>query len=177
MFDVRSLYLISILCPFAFDGRTHRFAPTGPVFKSRLKVVTLTVFFLHPATGRDKSLHYRVGSKNGHVGQGFSPAEPLSLPLQSSTFLVSPGHRPQSTDYQGFRPPASGTLSSDVRPPNRPLRSRRQGRQEDLFLSNRVAASLNGLTGRLRFDKTFDPAGSQILNMVKSFATFAPLRL
>jgi hypothetical protein len=31
-----------------------------------------------------------------------------------------------------------------------------------IFLSNRVTASLEELTGSLRFDKTFDPAGSYI---------------
>jgi hypothetical protein len=34
--------------------------------------------------------------------------------------------------------------------------------KEDLFLSNRVTASIKGATGRLRFDKTFNPAGNQI---------------
>jgi hypothetical protein len=32
--------------------------------------------------GRDKSLHYMVGSRNGQVGQGFSPAG-RSIPYQN----------------------------------------------------------------------------------------------
>jgi len=34
------------------------------------------LWFCPPSSGRDKSLHYVVDTKNGHVTQGFSPAEP-----------------------------------------------------------------------------------------------------
>ena len=44
----------------------------------------------NPAIGRDKSLHYMVGSKNGHVGQGFSPASFDFRPLASGPLIFSP---------------------------------------------------------------------------------------
>ena len=34
---------------------------------------------MHPVLGRDKSLRYIVDSRDGLVGQGFSPAEPSDL--------------------------------------------------------------------------------------------------
>jgi hypothetical protein len=38
-------------------------------------------------------------SKPGNVGQGFSPAEPLSLPLKSSTFHLLPFSYHLATDH------------------------------------------------------------------------------
>jgi hypothetical protein len=56
--------------------------------------------------------------------------------------------------------------------PNRPLRSRHQGRQEDLF--GRIGELPNKNNGSLRFDKIFDPAGSLIPpNCEKTFAILA----
>ena len=69
----------------------------------------------NPAIGRDKSLHYMVGSKNGHVGQGFSPAEPPAsdfwpLALQPSTFFIL-----QLMPFKLGVPNSLPNLSVDVR--------------------------------------------------------------
>jgi len=48
---------------------------------------------------------------------------------------------------------------------NRPLRSRCQGRQEDLLSSNQITAKLKGPNGSLRFDKTFDRAYNHIYSI------------
>ena len=93
--------------------------------KSRLKVVTLTVFFLRPAIGRDKSLLYMVGSKNGHVGQGFSPAGHLTSPpfpllseVPSAAVLgfgsLSSGRQWANTQVRPYKLPAAGPPSSGL---------------------------------------------------------------
>jgi hypothetical protein len=49
-----------------------------------------SVFAFRPANGRDKSLHYMVGSRNRHVVQGFSPASFDFRPLASGPLILSP---------------------------------------------------------------------------------------
>ena len=44
-----------------------------------IKSCHVDVYYLEPASGRDKSLHYAVDTKNGHVVQGFSPATSVLL--------------------------------------------------------------------------------------------------
>ena len=69
----------------------------------------LLLFTLHPATGRDKSLHYMVGSRNGHVGQGFSPASFDFRPLTSDLLTFC-----SSALLPDLCPPISGALTSDT---------------------------------------------------------------
>jgi hypothetical protein len=57
----------------------------------------LLFFTLRPNIGRDKSLRYIVGSKNGHVGQGFSPASFDFWPLTSGPLIFWP--LVSATDY------------------------------------------------------------------------------
>ena len=54
-----------------------------------IKICHFDVYYLQPASGRDKSLRYIAVSKNGHVGQGFSP-ESSSGSLHLTPFTAYP---------------------------------------------------------------------------------------
>ena len=64
--------------------------------------------------GRDKSLDYMVGSRNGHVGQGFSPASFDFRPLASGPLIFSPSDLLLSSVFCGSVRPLSSVLCSSV---------------------------------------------------------------
>jgi hypothetical protein len=73
----------------------------------------------------------------------------------------------------GLQVARATVLRSLTKPPT----SLKALRTPSIFLSNRMPASLEVLTGILRFDKTFNPAVSHIhFHMMKRFAIFAPWR-
>ena len=64
-----------------------------------IKSCHFDVYYLQPASGRDKSLRYIVVSKNGHVGQGFSPESSSGSLSVLGPWTPTTDHWLLATDY------------------------------------------------------------------------------